>query len=120
MKFCDHSLNISLNITDRDFIQTIQKVNDLTKDFEYLVSQIQQNTREPLKKSIELKDDVLNDKIVSFLNEIDLSDLLNQTSGLFDLNKKSEVTLEDVNKFNEEIYMDNSKVNLALFSERIN
>ena len=109
-KFCDHSLNLTLTVSDSDFNQTIRKVNELTNEFESLVNQIKQNTRVPLNKSIELKENVLNDRIISLLNETNLSELLNQTNDLTDMSKKSEVVLSDVKGLNDEIIEGNSKV----------
>ena len=86
----------------------------MTNEFESLVNKIKQNTRVPLNKSIELKENVLNDRIITLLNETNLSELLNQTNDLIDMSKKSEVVLSDVKGLNDEINKDNSKVYIHL------
>jgi hypothetical protein len=100
-------------VTDSDFTKNMIRVNDLTSDFETLVNQIKRDTKMPLKNSIELRESVLNDKIVTMLNETNnLSSFLNQTNALFDLNNKTQNASKYIKRLNDEITLENSRVTL--------
>ena len=114
---CNHSLSLNLSITDSEFTKKIDKVNQLTSEFETVIHQIKLDTQKPLESSTELKKSVLNDNVMTFLNETDVVLLSNQTRDLLYIHEMSNETLQKFTKINDEVALENLWVNLKTIYE---